>query len=166
VSRLVRVPGKMAQAGGTIAYPVAMQNRDNEIAHGCHCLWGRATPNATGVLSEGDVSHVVQLILNRPVHSTQAEQVRWPGPLRGQAGDLVMHLRVPARLPLRLMDEPTNLCQTGPDHRLRRWSSSRMECPNIDPAMSVINCSCALEPLERRRERNAAGPAGASADCP
>jgi len=100
----------MAQARGTIAYPVAMQNRYNEIAHGCHGLWGRATPNATGVLSEGDVSYIVQLILNGPVHSTQAEQVPWSGPLRRQAGDLVVHLGVPTRLPLSLMDESTDLC--------------------------------------------------------
>ena len=166
MSRLVRVPGKMAQARGTIAYPVAMQNRYNEIAHGCHDLRSGTASNATGILAKRDVSHVVQLILNRPVHSTQTEQVRRSGPLRRQAGDLVMHLRVPARLPLSLVDEPTDLCQTRPGHRFRRRSSSRMEGPNVNASMPAVNCSRTLEHLERRRERNAAEPAGASADCP
>jgi hypothetical protein len=78
MSRLVRVPGKVAQASGTIAYPFAMQNRYDEIAHGCHDVRGGTASNATGILAEGNVSHVVQLILNRPVHSTQAEQVIGP----------------------------------------------------------------------------------------
>ncbi len=156
----------MAQARGTIAYPFAMQNRYDEIAHGCHDLRGDTASNATGILAKRDVSHVMQLIFNRPVHSTQAEQVRWSGPLRRQAGDLVMHLRVPARLPLSLMYESTDLCQTRPGYRFILRSSSRMECSNIDPPMSAVNRSRALERLERRRERNAAEPAGASADCP
>jgi hypothetical protein len=80
VSRLVRVPGEMAQAGGAVTYAVAMQNRHDEIAQSCHGLWSRATSNATGVLAKRDVSHVVQLVLNGPMHSTEAEQVRRSGP--------------------------------------------------------------------------------------
>jgi hypothetical protein len=110
VSRLVRVPGKVAQARSTIAHPFAMQNREGEIAHSCHSLRGSTTPHATGILAKRDVSHVVHLILDRPVRSTQAKQVRWSGPLRRQAGDLVVHLGVPTRLPLSLMDESTDLC--------------------------------------------------------
>jgi hypothetical protein len=82
VSRLVWVPGKLAQARGAIAHSCTMKNRDDEIAHGCHGLRGGTASNATGVLAKSDVSHVVQLILNRPVPATQAEQVRGSGPLR------------------------------------------------------------------------------------
>jgi hypothetical protein len=109
VSRLIRVPRKVTQARGTIAHSCAMQNRDDEIAHGCHGLRSAASPNTTGVLAKGDVSHVVQLILNRPVRATQPEEVRWPGSLRRQAGDPVVHLGVPVRVPLSLMDESTDL---------------------------------------------------------
>lgn len=106
----------MAQARGTIASPFAMQNRYDEIAHGRHNVRSGTASNATGILAKGDVSYVVQLIFNCPVDSTQAEQVRGSGPLRWQAGDLVMHLGVPARVPLSLMDESTDLCQTRPGH--------------------------------------------------
>jgi hypothetical protein len=116
MSRLVGMPGEMAQAGGTIASAFTMQNRYDEIAHGCHSLRGGARPNATGILAERDVPHVVQLVLNRPVPATQAEQVRWSGPLRRQAGDPVMHLSVPVRVSLSLMDESTDLRQTRPGH--------------------------------------------------
>src|ERR1700730_9626950 len=156
----------MAQACGTIAYPFAMQNRHDEIAHGCHSLRGGTASNATGILAKGDVSHVVQLILNRPVHSTQAEQVRWSGPLRRQAGDLVMHLCMPARSPLSLVQEPTDLCQTRPRYRTTVRSRSRVECPNVDTAMPAVSRSRAVDRLDRRCERNAAEPAGAPTDCP
>src|ERR1700730_6441783 len=148
----------MAQARSAVADPFAMQNRHDEIAHGCHCLRSGTTPNATGILAERNVSHVVQLVLNRPVHSTQAEQVRWSGLLRRQAGDLVMHLGVPARLPLSLVHEPANLCQTRPRHRCKLGSSSHVEGSNIDPPMSAVNRSRALDRVELRRETNAAGP--------
>jgi len=143
-----------------------MQNGYDEIAHGCHGLRGGTASNATGVLAKGDVAHVVQLILNRPVHSTQAEQVRWSGPLRRQAGDPVMHLGMPVRVSLSLMDESTDLRQTRPGHRFSLQSNSCVECPNIDPAMAAVNRARALARRERRRERNAAAPAGALAGCP
>jgi hypothetical protein len=143
-----------------------MQNREDEIAHGCHDVRGGAASNATGILAKGDVAHVVHLIFDRPVRSTQAEQVGGSGPLRRQAGDLVVHLGVPTRVPLRLMDESTDLCQTRPGQRFSLRCTSRVEGPNIDPTMAAVNRSRALARLERRRERNAAEPAGASADCP
>jgi hypothetical protein len=166
MSRLVRVPRKVTQARGTIAHSCAMQKCYDEIAHGCHSLRGGTASNATGVLAKGDVSHVVQLILNRPVRATQAEQVRGSGPLRRQAGDPEMHLGVPVRVPLSLMDESTDLRQTRPGYRFSLQSNSRVECPNVDPPMATVNRSRALARLERRRERNAAEPAGALAGCP
>src|SRR6266436_4663069 len=113
-----------------------MQNRDDAIAPGCHSLRGGTASNATGVLAKGDVSHVVHLILNRPVRATQAEQVCGTGPLRRQAGDLVLHLSVPTRLPLSLMDESTDLRQPRPGYRFSLQSNSRVECPNVDPPMA------------------------------
>jgi hypothetical protein len=35
---------------------VAVQHRQNEVVHGWHCLGGRATPNTTAVLAEGDTA--------------------------------------------------------------------------------------------------------------
>ncbi|MEA2959681.1 MAG: hypothetical protein QOJ58_5682 [Alphaproteobacteria bacterium] len=166
MSRLVGVPGKVAQARGTIAHPLTMQNCEDEITHGGHGVRGGAASNAAGVLTKGDVSHVMHLILNRPVPATQAEQVRGSGPLRRQAGDPVMHLSVPVCLSLSLMDESTNLRQTRPGDPFSLQSSSRVECPNVDPTMAAINRSRALPRLERRRERIAAAPAAALADCP
>jgi hypothetical protein len=166
MSRLVRVPRKVTQPRGTIAHSCAMQKCYDEIAHSCHGLRSGTASNATGVLTKGDVSHVVQLILNRPVRTTQAEQVRGSGPLRRQAGDPVMNLGVPVRVPLSLMDESTDLRQTRPDYRFSLQSSSRMECPNVYPTMAAVNRARALARLECRRERNAAAPAGALAGCP
>ena len=100
----------MAQAGGPVASPVTMQNGHDEIAHSCHRVRGGAGPNTAGILAQADVSYVMQLVLDRPMHATEAEQVRWSGALRWQAGDFVMHLRVPTHVSLRLMDESTDLC--------------------------------------------------------
>jgi hypothetical protein len=77
-----------------------------------------------------------------------------------------VHLGMPARLPLRLMNEPTDLCETRPGHRFRLGSNSRVEGPNVKASMAAVNRSRARERLERRRERNAAAPSGASVDCP
>jgi len=164
LSRLVRVPGEMAKTGRAIGHAVAMQHGHHEVAHSRHRLWRPSSPNTTRVFAQGDVAHIVQLVLNRPMRSTQAEQVRGAGPLWGQAGDLVVHFGVPASPALRLMHQPTHLGQAGPVDRGRVRVGSGMERPKVDPPMPIINGSRPLGGLDRR-ERSAARPAGARAGC-
>jgi hypothetical protein len=65
------VPSEVAQAGGAVAQPSTLEDRHDEIAHGRHGLRSHPTPNATGILAEGDVSDVVsekeQLPVEQPV---------------------------------------------------------------------------------------------------
>jgi hypothetical protein len=114
LSSLVQVPAEVAHAGGAIADPIALQHRHDEVPHGRHGLRSYAAPNTTGVLTEGDIPHVVQLVLDGPVSAAQAEQVCRSGAFRRQAGDLVVHFSVPVPIPLALVDEPANLCKTRP----------------------------------------------------
>src|SRR2546425_13078901 len=74
LSRLVLVPGEVTQAGGAVADAVAMQDTEYEIAYGCHGLRSDPAADTAGVLAKSDVPHVVQLVLDGPVHAAQAEQ--------------------------------------------------------------------------------------------
>src|SRR5579859_7628597 len=141
-----------------------MQNGYDEIAQSRHGLWGSASANATGVLAERDVSHVVQLILNCPVHSTKAEQVRGSGPPRRQARDLVVHLGLPMGVAACLMHEPKDLRQARPDDRFLLQARSRVQSANVEAAVPVVNRAGTRDSLDRL-ERNAAAPAGAPLDC-
>ena len=164
LSRLVPVPGELAQAGRAVAQPGTLQHRHDEIAHSGHRLRGGTTPNLAGILTERDVAHVVQLVLDRPMRAAQAEQVRWPGPLRGQAGDLVMHLGAPAPFPLALVHQSADLPETRPDDPLLLQAGSRVERPNVDAPVPTVNRPCARRVLDRF-ERSAAAPAGAPVGC-
>jgi len=63
----------MAKTGRAIGHAVPMQHRHDEVAHRRHGVWRPATPNTARVFAQGDVAHIVQLVLDRPVRSTQAE---------------------------------------------------------------------------------------------
>src|SRR5919198_1024526 len=159
------MPGELAQAGGAVVLPVTLQDRHDEIVQGGHRLRSDTASNVTGVLAQRDVAHVVQPVLNGPMPAAQAEQVGWPSPLGRQAGDLVVHLGVPTPLPLALVHEPTDPCQTGPHHLYASRPRSGMQRPNIDSPMPAINRPRAWCGLDRL-ERSAAAPATAPAGCP
>jgi hypothetical protein len=70
---LIAVPGEVAQAGGTVAQPSALEHGHDEIAHGRHGLRSHPTSNAAGILAESHVSHVVQLVFDGPMRAAETE---------------------------------------------------------------------------------------------
>ena len=159
------MPGEVTQASGAIAHPVTMQNSDDEIAHGGHGLWSGTAPDTAGIFAKRCISHIVQFIFDGPVPPAQAEQVRGPGSLRRQAGDLAVHLGAPAPLALALVHEPTHLCEARPHDPGVIEASSGVEGADSDTPVPAINRPGARRGLDHL-ERNAAAPAGVPADCP
>jgi hypothetical protein len=97
--------------------------------------------------------------------AAQAEQVRRAGALRWQAGDLVVHLGVPAASPPTLVHEPAGLREPRPHQPGGGRAGAGMEGPAIDAPMAAVKrprAGCGPDGLER----NAAAPAAGPADCP
>ena len=69
---------------------------DREVAQGGHDLRSGAFPDLGQVLAEGHVPHPVQSILDLPVPADPGGEFVGPGLVRGQVGDGVDGLGVPA----------------------------------------------------------------------
>jgi hypothetical protein len=152
------VPGEPAQPGRPIGQALSLQDGHHKIAQRGHGLWRSTGPNSTGVLAERDVADVVELVFNGPVPAVEAEQVCWPGSLRGQAGDLVMHFGMPATTALGLMHQPADLTQARPlQVALMLTHGASMKRPHIDAAVTTVNSSRPTFGWERR-ERSGAPP--------
>jgi hypothetical protein len=145
-------------------HPLALQHGHDQVAHGRHRLGSHAAPNAAGILAQRDIADMVQLVLDRPVASAQTEQLRGTGPLRWQAGDLVVHLRVPAPLPPTLVHEPTDLPESGPGAPWVVQTGLGMQGPDVNAPVPTIYRPCAGCGLDRL-ERSAVAPARALAGC-
>ena len=145
--------------------PFTMEHRHDQIADGGHRLRGSAAPNTTAILPKGHVAHVVELVLNRPVRSAQAQQLGRADERRGQAGDLVVDLDLPPVTTPRLMDHPAHLLQAGPAQPAELLASTGVQRADLDAPMAAVNrarTGCRVHLLES----SAGWPAAAPAGCP
>jgi hypothetical protein len=153
----------VAQASRTIVQPFTMEQRHEQIADGGHRLRGRAAPHPAAVFPKGHVTHVVELVLDRPVRSAQAQQLGWPDELRGRAGDLVVDLDLPPAAASGLMDHAAHLLQAGPARPAELLASTGVERADLAAPMAAVNrarASGRLHALESSAGEPAAGLAG------
>src|SRR5687768_13656745 len=66
----------MAAGGGDVRPSLLPEESQHRVAEGGHHAGCRPSPNAAGVLTEGDIAHVVPLVLDAPRAANEVEQLR------------------------------------------------------------------------------------------
>lgn len=68
-----------AEGGGVVFHVVAVEKRDNQVAHGGQELRGAPARHPARVLAKGVVPHPVKAVLDPPVVAGQVQQFRRVG---------------------------------------------------------------------------------------
>ena len=114
-------------------------------------MWSRASPNSAGILAQGDVADVMELVLDRPMAPTEVEQVARAGLFRRQAGDLVVQLHPPVAAPPDLVQDAADLADTGPRTPALQ-TGLHVQGADLGPAVGMVDGLGGIQRVERVRK--------------